>query len=57
MNLKIYWRLRQNSLSLVRRTSSARKKSTSTKKAGNLAAILIVVGKLLLPTSRFSYSS
>ena len=38
MNMLIYTRMRQNNLSTVR------SRSNSTKKAGNLAAILIVIG-------------
>ena len=40
MNLLIYTRMRQNNLSTVR------SRSNSTKKAGNLAAILIVIGEI-----------
>ena len=39
MNMLIYTRMRQNNLSTVR------SRSNSTKKAGNLAAILIVIGE------------
>ena len=39
MNMLIYTRMRQNNL------SSVRSRSNSTKKQGNLAAILIVIGK------------
>ena len=39
MNILIYTRMRQNNQSTVR------SRSNSTKKAGNLAAILIVIGK------------
>ena len=40
MNMMIYTRMRKNNL------SSVRSRSTSTKKAGNLAAILIVIGEI-----------
>ena len=51
MNMRIYNRMRQTSLSTVRSRSS------TTKKASNLAAVLIVIGEDLTVNGVFTQSS